>query len=165
LNKKIKLIVPLVLVSTLCMLVGPASAKPSVIEILDPPNSWTATGTGFVYKNGILKHGPATIYVDVTLTIVPGGVYPNVIGLTFPSFAEPGAWGFWWKITQTSVLPNGNIMLYAVPLPIDVHGDKLFSAGPGPINVVVLPPLAGFGERQYVTAFGLGAYFNGWTVP
>jgi hypothetical protein len=158
------------------MLVGPAAANPgfsSYVLYTIPPWSWVATGTGFVYKNGFLKYGPATIYVNWKLTLGWDSHLDNysnpLIGLVFPYLGFGiGAVGFWWRITQTSVLPNGNLLFYAVPLTFDYHGLpvwNLFLTGPGPINVVILPPLAGFGERQYVTAFGLGAYFNGWTLP
>jgi hypothetical protein len=161
LNKKISLIVPIILVLALCMLAGPAAAA------LHGPY-WLGVGTGFVYKNGELTHGPASIYVNQTHTVTIGlntWVYPNIICIAFPAIHEGP--GFWWKITQTQVLPNGNIMFYAVPLYISfywVFGNWLL-AGPGFINVVITPPFAGSGNmhaQQYVSVSGLGAYFNGW---
>jgi hypothetical protein len=116
--------------------------------------------------------GAAAIYVNFYLVILIDShvdVYSNCIWLVINTSSSV-QWGFWWTITHTKVLPNGNLLLYTVPLSISFYGlpnpyPNLILAGPGFINVVILPPFAGSGNMhgsQYVTVSGLGAYFNGW---
>jgi hypothetical protein len=167
LNKKISLIATIVLVLALCMLAGPALAtKPS-------PSMLYAFGTGYAYVKNGMKWGPATLYINTDLLVAcydsHSDLYHNVIALAFPVWNPYNGWTFLWKITTTSVLPNGAIMLYAVPLHINSYGQPLYNCyTPGlfPINVVLLPPSTASGSmngQQWVTLSGMGAGFNGWT--
>jgi hypothetical protein len=170
LKKKMSMIVPIVLALTLCMLAGPAEAGFEV----PPPTVWQASGTGYTYMNNGMKWGPATLYINATLLVGCYGhsdAYPNVIGLAFPWFNPLNGWAFFWTITKTSVLANGAVMFYAVPLHVNSYGQPLYnSLQPGlfSINVVLLPPSTASGSihgKQWVTLTGMGAGFNGWAVP